>query len=851
MPYIFIIFISLLFISCASPDASLPPKLQQYESVQQQCEQYFDGDLQGTDEIEKSCRTFMKYLKKADTTAQKLTDGKFKKGAKKEMTVRYSRERNRLKLEYNNLITSIKHATMYAIKYDQLHLFEGTINFPDNPLSLPMYKYMKSKEPYFDNNKKYEDYKKTTAPILLKKGQKYLSNGKKRKALSVLKISADMGNATAAKIVADLYFNSNNIVNKEYAFPLYTQACKGEVFGACNALGSMYYLGQGTHVNKLKAKEIYTIACEKNDYKACENLGQMYYNHDGVSEDKNLSVQLYKKVCQNTSTTICTEFADKISTPQILQRDYKTAEYLYDISCNMGDKSSCMKAGYLYLTDKSITDNRERSFQYFKSTCINNCKQKYFLLGTDLYAGKRHTSDKAMALDLFKEACSLKNSHACVTAAKMYKDGDGIDKDVNQSLTFYQAACTLKDNTACVTGGDILSSGISIPIDYKRSLQLYVQACKNNDANSCLKVSKIYKNGVGTKIDINRSQAYYTKSCQFGNASACLSIGQSYNNKNDSNNALNYFDLACQQGSQKGCREHQKITSTFAKKLQIQRNEEMNIALQKSSDLRRFESIDCSLLNFNVINEDNEQEHMYYISGTFELSGNSVSNAVLYAYNTEYSRSGYATLLVQKSVNTIKVKNKKFSFYVPVYYECPRYEEWQRLKDKTFAERERIRRAKQGVLPSDTRKWNNVNVTSLYTIQQFQSIGVTPYEYSQWHERGITTPSQIERMKREGKDPNTYQTENVETYVRTNNNYDGLSLSEYNHWKQVGLRSRSSIMRLKALDLDWDDYKRWTDQGVRRIGRIEKYENSGLYPSLYATLRKKGKLRQYLRTGRY
>ncbi len=797
--------ISFLFLGgcISSPDKPLASKLSQYATSQQQCEAFIDGKGELTGKVEKECKQFLQRLGSADSTADALANKELKKGEYKRTKIRYSQERNKLKQQYDKLLRAVKNATSIAIKKDDLKNFMLAINFPQNSITTEYYVYMRSKAPSFNDHKGYRSYERKEREVLLKRGKKELAKGNENNALQLLEESAQMGNIDAAYLAAGLYKRWHSAKMLSKAASLYRQACDGEEYKACAALGGMYEKGRGVDINKREALLLYERSCEHDVSKSCTSAGRMYYYGNGVNRDKTKSVRLYAQACQDENAQSCAIFANELYEGKKEVKDYVTALALYKLACEGGERSSCEQLGYIYLEGKGADRNVSLSSKYFKSSCEYGCATGHYKLASDLYTSNKESGSKQVALDLYLTACTLENGAACRKSAEMFIKGYGVE------------------------------------IDAARGLQLYEEGCQYSDGHSCVQLAKTYAKRKNNMQYADKAIGYYRKGCRLGETSTCLVLGASYETQDNLQEARSFYNEACSQGLSEGCTGYTRVTAVIVDKREEERRREKRSVLQKSAALRQFEAIECHNLTFSVINEDKKTENLYYISGSFLLAGETIDKAALQTLYTEYRTEGYSSLLVHKMEYSTRVQSEKgFTFSLPTYTECPQKHEWERLSKKTEAERKRISRARRGVLPSDTALWSRVDVYDIYTITEMQALGVMPEEYLQWKKVGVSS-GDIKALRNAGHSSNSYDVENIKRN------------EEYRRWEHAGLSNSHSIERLKKLGLDWDDYAQWSEQGVRSVSSIERYTEMRLYPSLYKTLKEKGKLRGYLRTGHY
>ena len=371
----------LLLTGCGStPEATLAPKLSQYATAQQQCSDFLEGKSELTGEVEKECKLFLKRLNKNSEIANDLASGKLKRGEAKETKILYSRERNKLKLQYSKLSESVQKATIAAINKDDIDNFTLAIAFPGNSVTAPSYNYMKSKAPLFETNQKYMDYRHQESETLMSKGQHYLKQGREDRALKAFEEAAEMGNTQAARSTGELYENSN----RKQAIHWHNVAVDGGVNTSYLNLGRLYYQEGELEL----AEKSYLKAAERNSAKAQYELYNFY-----LKRDETKALTWLKSSASN---------------------GYKHAQYEYALIL-MKEKS----------TDKAINLLRQAS--------QNNYPQATDYLGGFYYKKKQF----GRAYTLLKQTESAESFYL---RAKMLESGTGTDRDYSLAYTFYTRA---------------------------------------------------------------------------------------------------------------------------------------------------------------------------------------------------------------------------------------------------------------------------------------------------------------------------------------------------------------------------------------------------------------------------
>ncbi len=380
--YLFGLSILFFITGCApTPNTPLAPKLSHYATAQQQCSDFIEGKLVLTKEVEKECDQFLKRLETANGTAARLAEEELRKGERKELTIEYARDRNRLKLQYEELSKEVKDATLAAIRQDDTERFLKGIAFPGNTFIAPYYQYMVSKAPRFDKDTRYLDFQRRESERLMLKGQQYLQKGNRAKALNIFEKAALLNNPQGARSTALLYEGSNNL----QAIKWHETAVEGGVKESYLNLGSLYE----EEGDKAQAYKWYLASAQAGNAQA---QYQLYH----LEKDQKKAQAWLQKAADN---------------------GYAQAQYRYALLL-MDQKKTGPAIGLLQQASQ------------------NNYTQASDYLGAYFYKLKLYES-------AFKELSLSESANAFYLRAKMAEEGTGTTKDYDQAYTFYNRAAAL------------------------------------------------------------------------------------------------------------------------------------------------------------------------------------------------------------------------------------------------------------------------------------------------------------------------------------------------------------------------------------------------------------------------
>lgn len=190
--------------------------------------------------------------------------------------------------------------------------------------------------------------------------------------------------------------------NYEEALKWYHYAAEEGSDYAQNALGNMYYNGEGTPVNYVAAVKWYRLSATQGNKYAQYNLASMYHKGEGVRKDLLVALKYYRKSADqgyaqaqekaamliddhkdgvSYSAPECAQWYGKAAAQGLplsqfhygqclehgwgLRRDYASAAVWYQKAAEQGDKESMRRLGYLYKKGRGVTADAAESQKWY------------------------------------------------------------------------------------------------------------------------------------------------------------------------------------------------------------------------------------------------------------------------------------------------------------------------------------------------------------------------------------------------------------------------------------------------------------------------------------------------------
>ena len=177
-------------------------------------------------------------------------------------------------------------------------------------------------------------------------------------------------------------------------------------------------------------------------------------------------------------------------------------------------------------------------------------KKLFFIMGILI-------STSLFALDFARESelqneCDHNNGMACLELGSMYHVGNGVAQSFSHARALYEQACNLGAAKGCSSLGYMYESGHS-GSNLKKASEFYERACVNGDASGCESLAMLYENGKGVSEDMQKAVDYYDRACSGGASSSCAHLGLLYEQDDNIEYAVIYYQNSCDAGGASEC----------------------------------------------------------------------------------------------------------------------------------------------------------------------------------------------------------------------------------------------------------------------------------------------------------
>ena len=344
--------IAFVFTACqATPDVALTPTFQKYAQTETLCKNYKDNPkVTVPSDIKDACSDFTKRLTKANQFQYDLdhfndnTVGVQKKPspAYLELKKETNYQRNRLDQAHALFAKRINELSLHYIASDQLFDVELTLTFKETQFTKEHYLYYKKLSPLYDTEPHFVAYAKRLSSKHIKNGLNYLSQGKKKRALSLFKEASSLGSAEGAYLSGIVYEEKH----LDKAIEWHTKAVERGMRVANINLAHLYKRKREPKI----AYDYYLIAAQDGNIYAQFLLYQQY------SRSKNTKARNEADAWLITAAENGFAQAQYLYGLQLLkQKKRKAAKKWIQKSYKNGYRKSSATLGALYFKDEKYT----------------------------------------------------------------------------------------------------------------------------------------------------------------------------------------------------------------------------------------------------------------------------------------------------------------------------------------------------------------------------------------------------------------------------------------------------------------------------------------------------------------
>ena len=263
----------------------------------------------------------------------------------------------------------------------------------------------------------------------------------KELGISILRETAEQGNATAQLYLGNLYFSGEDVEeNYEEAFEWFKKAAEQGDADAQYSLAICYAHGLGTEGNGEKAFEWYKKAAEQGHADAQYSLADAYDWGSGTEEDKEKAFEWYKKSAEQGHASAQCHLADAYAHGWGTEEDKEKAIEWYKKSAEQGHAVAQANLAYAYQNGEGTEEDKEKAFEWYKKSAEQGHAVAQNQLGLCYYNGDGTEEDEEKAFEWIEKAAEQNLGIAQFNLAYFYENGIGTEPDESKAIEWYKKA---------------------------------------------------------------------------------------------------------------------------------------------------------------------------------------------------------------------------------------------------------------------------------------------------------------------------------------------------------------------------------------------------------------------------
>ncbi len=295
-------------------------------------------------------------------------------------------------------------------------------------------------------------------------------------AITLLKKSADEGEALACLSLGQLYSDSDGLVyNPTLAFEYISKAAALDSGSGYYNLGLCYSRGFGCEKDEARAAECFKSGAAMYDPDSICALG-ICYEH-GIGEEIN----------------------------------YEYAVTLYQKGYELGHGISANNLGGCYFYGHGVAQDKSRAIEMFKRATELGCSDAECRLGVCCELGDGCKGDPVRAFEYYRSAAKKRNAFALYRLGRCYYRGIGTEQNFNKAYKYYFKSAALGYAPAKYRAGRMCISGRGTKKDFGLAFKYFSSAARDGYAPAEYSVANCFFEGLGTLRNFTNAYIHYTK----------------------------------------------------------------------------------------------------------------------------------------------------------------------------------------------------------------------------------------------------------------------------------------------------------------------------------------------------
>ena len=374
------------------------------------------------------------------------------------------------------------------------------------------------------------------------------------------KIAAEKAAEEAArpKKIFDEGDTAYNADDYETALKKFKQAANLGYVKAFEAVGAMYFRGNGVNVDIAVARRWLKLGMNKGDGNCFGGYAMTITRDDNSSEsDKREAFRCMKRATELEpgNDIWWDELGDMYMAGYGTEENPREAIRCYEKGAKLGNAYSAISLGNIYYHGEHVEENPRKAFEFCKQAV--ELKPDYIQavenLGWCYRKGYGTDKDSAKAFELYKRAAQTGDADAMVVVGYMLYAGEGVHEDEQESFTWTKKAAEAGDVMGMKNLAHDYKNGYGTSKNISKAIEWYTKAAEAGNTDSLVNIGRIYLDGDGVPTNYTKAAAYFKHASEQGNGDAMNELGLMYDKgqgvAEDSKLAFQWYLRAAEAGS--------------------------------------------------------------------------------------------------------------------------------------------------------------------------------------------------------------------------------------------------------------------------------------------------------------
>ena len=236
---------------------------------------------------------------------------------------------------------------------------------------------------------------------------------------------------------------------------------------------------------------------------------------------------------------------------------------MYNTLCSAGDQRGCYGVASLYELGRGVERDLDTAQTLYQQACSTDYAPACSQMGTMLITIP-DLADPVAGLGFVKKGCDMGDPKGCVQLGALYLDGSAGKKDLTKAKAIFEETCAKKMGLGCYQLGLMYDRGEGVEKDLGKALSLYEQGCDLLSGPSCGIIGHRYLKGFGGVMkSSNEAVRHFEMGCEHGDQRSCREMADFYYEgkliAQDTTQALRLYKQSCELFNAEACLKAGKL----------------------------------------------------------------------------------------------------------------------------------------------------------------------------------------------------------------------------------------------------------------------------------------------------